>query len=641
MTYIMLSRIGLRQISQYGLGGAAFVGGVGGTTYLVSEPGQGARRQLRFWSVLSPTIFDYWWNTSASSPYVKYQKFILPDNNSGGISGSEKRGDNETTNGKKEPSTDFPRKDKYKEIHERNAPRIFQVMLDLGGLYIKLGQVLSVTALPIPNEYRELFRSLQSSVPGHAEFESIVKPTLEEEFGRPLGEIFVSIEEEPCGAASIGQAHKAVLKETGEAVIVKVQYPSARWQVPADIECVGDFLRLCVYFNLVDEDASKLSYKEFSRQFLAELEYDQEKRNLEQIYESTLDPKSPYARRDVVVPKVYPDLCTNKVITMSYLPGPKFEEEAKRRLAMVGIETNRSIRDVVTEATKEAQGNTETVVDVSKNSTAPETSLERTKWQGVSRFVGKWVGVDSALSLFRFFRKVYLWSQLAAVSSIQLAATFSLAPVSWKIWATEHQHVAEQVARLDWTQDAVFALLDVHGYQIFNQGLFNADPHPGNLLIVESKDDQGVLMSKPKIGLIDFGQCKRLTDEERVKVAKLLLSVADNANDDMVASHFRELGIQTKNDSTRFLADFARLMFGSFKPEHLDHSWHQELHKEDKVTYFPNELSMVYRTSLLLRGLAMSLQLNVAIGEQWRKHAESAIENRTLAVMASSPGDKQ
>jgi hypothetical protein len=94
-----------------------------------------------------------------------------------------------------------------------------------------------------------------------------------------------------------------------------------------------------------------------------------------------------------------------------------------------------------------------------------------------------------------------------------------------------------------------------------------------------------------------------------------------------VATHFRSLGIQTKNDSTEFLAKFARLMFGSFKPEHMDHSWHESLHKEDKVIYFPKELSMVYRTSLLLRGLAMSLQLNVSVGEQWRHHAQAAIDS--------------
>lgn len=69
------------------------------------------------------------------------------------------------------------------------------------------------------------------------------------------------------------------------------------------------------------------------------------------------------------------------------------------------------------------------------------------------------------------------------------------------------------------------------------------------------------------MGLIDWGQCKRLDVDERARVAQLIVSVADGASDDVIASNFRAMGIKTKNDSTEFLAEFARLMFGSFRPE--------------------------------------------------------------------------
>jgi len=126
--------------------------------------------------------------------------------------------------------------------------------------------------------------------------------------------------------------------------------------------------------------------------------------------------------------------------------------------------------------------------------------------------------------------------------------------------------------------------------------------------------------------LVDYGQVKRLDKNERVRVAKLILSIANKESDDVVANHFRNLGIKTKADSTRFLAEFGRLMFGPFEAKHLDHNWHRELHSEDRVMYFPNELSMVYRTALLLRGLAMSLQFNPSVGEEWRYHAQDAIK---------------
>ncbi len=125
--------------------------------------------------------------------------------------------------------------------------------------------------------------------------------------------------------------------------------------------------------------------------------------------------------------------------------------------------------------------------------------------------------------------------------------------------------------------------------------------------------------------IVDYGQVKSLDEHERVRVAKLILSIADGETDEVVADHFRNLGIKTKADSTRFLAEFGRLMFGPFEAKHLDHEWHRELHREDRVLYFPNELSMVYRTALLLRGLAMSLQYNPSVGEEWRHHAQEAI----------------
>lgn len=604
-----------------GLGGISAVGGAGITAYSYSEQGLGFRREVQYWSVVSPVIFDYWWNLSSKSPKVQFQKMLSPQ-----VTEVEATADND-----QEEDNDLEmQSDSYRDLHERNAPRMYKIILDLGGLYVKLGQVLSVTALPIPNQYRDLFKELQSNVPTHEEFDHVIKPTLEKEFGQPLEEIFESFDEIPCGAASIGQAHKARLRSTGERVIVKVQYPDAKWQVPADIQCVGDFMNLCVYFGLIDESAAKLSFEEFSRQFLSELDYNQERQNLEEVHESSLDPKSPYMRRGVIVPSVFPDLCTDKVITMTYLPGPKFQEEAKRQLELLGLNTNRQLRDIVREAT-----------DKKSNSGGKEDNDETpsrrrsVSWQNsVARFVGNWIGVDSIFSLVRLVRKFALWSRVVAVSTIRVASSLSsLVPEEWEVWAEQHENAALQAARLDWTHEAVIALLDVHGYQILNQGLFNADPHPGNLLIVQDEEiGTSSSASEPKIGLIDFGQCKRLSCDERVRVAKFLLSVADKASDETVAQHFRELGIKTKNDSSHYLANFARLMFGSLQPEHLDRSWHQALQQEDTVLYFPNELAMVYRTSLLLRGLGMSLQLNVSVGEQWRHHAQKLIAEQGEAV---------
>eukprot|EP00593_Proboscia_inermis_P003901 CAMPEP_0171325572 /NCGR_PEP_ID=MMETSP0816-20121228/116886_1 /TAXON_ID=420281 /ORGANISM="Proboscia inermis, Strain CCAP1064/1" /LENGTH=87 /DNA_ID=CAMNT_0011824769 /DNA_START=524 /DNA_END=787 /DNA_ORIENTATION=- len=79
-------------------------------------------------------------------------------------------------------------------------------MHSLKGLYVKLGQVPIVTALPVPELYWFLFRTLQSDVPGWETFKDVVKPVLEEELGRNgkcLKDVFEFVDPIPCGAASL------------------------------------------------------------------------------------------------------------------------------------------------------------------------------------------------------------------------------------------------------------------------------------------------------------------------------------------------------------------------------------------------------------------------------------------------------
>lgn len=644
----LISKIARR--TAYGLGGTAIVGGSALTAYTYTEQGLGLRRELRFWGKVTPVVFDYWWHVSSSSPLVKFQKRFSETKDLSEPKETEQTTTATTTTTQEEEELDLSdvldtdetyddddqlydndaERELYQTLHTRNAPKIFDIMLELGGLYIKLGQVLSVTALPVPSEYRKLFRTLQSNVPGHEEFENVIKPTLEKAFGVPLDDLFESVDEIPCGAASIGQAHKAKLltddPENSTDVIIKVQYPDAKWQVPADVHCVGDFLNLCVYFGVVDESSAKLSYEEFSRQFLAELDYLQEVMNLQEVYESSLDPKAPYMRRGVEIPKVFPELCTKRVITMTYLPGPKFEEEARKQLESLGIDTSRGVHAVVREESASENGGNKSSKGSNKKSRKFQLEQSKNSWiVKVAEKVGAMIGVDNILYLVRLARQVMLWSTAFAVQTIQLASKTTPSPLTSDRlleWAKDHENAISQAEMMDWTSDAIDALFDVHGYQIFNQGLFNADAHPGNILLIQNTDER---QYRPKIGLIDYGQCKRLTVEERQKVARLILSVANEESDEVIAAHCRDLGFKTKNDSTEFLAKFAQLMFGKLRSEHLKREWHVALREEDEIKYFPNELSMVYRASVLLRGLAMSFQLNVAVGEKWREHAEAAL----------------
>jgi hypothetical protein len=70
---------------------------------------------------------------------------------------------------------------------------------------------------------------------------------------------------------------------------------------------------------------------------------------------------------------------------------------------------------------------------------------------------------------------------------------------------------------------------------------------------------------------VDYSQAKSLNEHKRVRVAKLILSIADGEPDNVMAGHFRDLGMKTRADSTRFITEFGRLMVGPFKAKHLDH----------------------------------------------------------------------
>ena len=467
-TLVRRSAIATATVSATGVGSAAI--------YANTEKGKGFKRELVFWSKVFPVVADYYIRTARKSPLVQWQKLAksgIYENAS-----NDEEIDDETLKKR--------RKELIQSLHEKHAPEIYNVMLELKGLYIKLGQVLSVTALPIPETYRVLFRTLQSDVPGHEEFETIVKPMLEKEFGKPLDHIFEHIDEIPCGAASIGQAHRAVLKEASEHedrdVIVKVQYPDASWQVPADIECVGDFLKICVWTDVVDEQSSKLSYDEFSRQFLSELDYNQEMKNLKTVYESSIDPNAPYIKNNVVLPKVYQDYCTSKVITMSYLNGVSMEAEARRQLELLGIDTSGGIGRIIKDAAKDAaeNPNNESSGELVRRVTRKidPTAKSPFSWKAsASKIAGKFLSVDSVLWSVRTGKKLILWYQSVLVNVLQKTPQY-LVSSSWQDWAEKHSTAAAQIERLGEIDAWCKALFDVHGHQIFNLGVFNADCHP-------------------------------------------------------------------------------------------------------------------------------------------------------------------
>jgi ubiquinone biosynthesis protein len=195
------------------------------------------------------------------------------------------------------------------------AVRLRLALEELGPTYVKLGQVMATRADLFPEEYVNELRKLQDEVPP-VPFES-VRPIVEEELGNTLEELFASFDPEPSASASIGQVHHAALP-SGELVAVKVQRPG----IEATIEMDLAFLQFAAglaerHFEWADESDLTGLVAEFARSLRQELDYLAEGHNTDRLRENLADDA------DVVIPRVFWDLTTRRVLTWERLAGAK------------------------------------------------------------------------------------------------------------------------------------------------------------------------------------------------------------------------------------------------------------------------------------------------------------------------------
>jgi ubiquinone biosynthesis protein len=191
--------------------------------------------------------------------------------------------------------------------------RVRHTLEELGPTYIKLGQILSTRPDLLPAEYIEELSKLLDAAPPVASDPIVAQ--LETELGAPVGDLFAHFDPQPIAAASIGQAHHAVL-HSGEAVIVKIQRPGIERVVEADLDLLARQARFAENRLAIARDYQLVALlDEFSRTLRDELDYTNEGRNTDRLRKNLDgDPR-------VVVPRVLWDLSTRRVITFEELRG--------------------------------------------------------------------------------------------------------------------------------------------------------------------------------------------------------------------------------------------------------------------------------------------------------------------------------
>jgi ubiquinone biosynthesis protein len=195
------------------------------------------------------------------------------------------------------------------------AERIRLAMEELGPSFIKLGQVLASRPFLIPPELVLELAKLQDEV-APCDFELIEK-TIQEEFGKPISELFKEISHEPVASASLAQVHLAVTAE-GQDVAVKVLRPDVRDKLSVDMEILKDFAQLLERFiPEVKQYEPVRQVEEFARVTRREVDFYYEARNID-IFRLNFK-----GDESIEIPAIYRDLSTSRVLTMSVVDGVK------------------------------------------------------------------------------------------------------------------------------------------------------------------------------------------------------------------------------------------------------------------------------------------------------------------------------
>lgn len=381
----------------------------------------------------------------------------------------------------------------------RTAVRFRALALSMGGLMIKVGQFLSARLDVLPAEITDELAGLQDEVPP-ASFADI-RQRAEEELGRTLAAAFRSFDEEPMAAASLGQAHRAVLwdadaEEAGFAqVVVKVQRPAIEQIVAVDLAALRRVGGWLTRYKPVSSRADVPALvEEFAATTLEEIDYTAEARNAEHF-------RWVFENDDaVVVPRVAWEQSRLRVLTL--------EDVSAIRLGDY---------DAITAA-----------------------------------------GIDRA-------------------------------------------QVAEK-------------LVETYLQQIFDDGVFHADPHPGNLFVAPVEGRPGDF----RLTFIDFGMVGRVPDALRSSLREALIAVGTQDSARLVSA-FAAMGVLLPTADTKLL-DLAVAQvfnrFGGMAMSDLRNVSHQEMRdiglqfRELLVSMpfqLPENLLLLGRTLAVLSGMCAGL----------------------------------
>ena len=534
----------LRTFSYCILGGAV-VGSVASARYVYDQVGgnmEGLRRSLSFYKLAIPTYLQY--------RLLQYQK--SPD-------------------------------EAWHELDQIASREGLDKILELQGFYIKCGQM---AAANIGNAFPKVWQTSMSILQDNCPSRSLdeVKEIIHAEYGSDtaMTDVFEWFDPIPIGSASIGQVHRAKLRDGGREVAVKIQYPDVERLFRGDV-------RTLIMFCKVAQPVHVPALEEIEQQFMTEFDYRAEARHLEQVRSNMINAGF---NKYCEVPKSHPEYCTKRILMMDYIPGDKLAVGLERDLERLAARTGKRKDEL-------------------------KLTLRQAKDEDTAIITGKGTGGPSAKEFDQYLTILNAQRRIKNMQHIlyNIALAWWLPGAQYKVYGEEAPPINH--ARL------IDTLFEIHGHQILVNGYFNGDPHPGNLLLMNHSN---------RLGLIDYGQVKQLTKRQRLQLCKLTIALANDDKEEVVRV-MTESGFRTKRmdadivylySKVSFDEDNARITNGLHIQEFMEY-----LDAKDPVEHLVKDFVMVSRVTILLRGVAHALQQGRSVAKVWKPIAERVLLEET------------
>ncbi|KAL7466563.1 hypothetical protein ACHAXS_006867 [Conticribra weissflogii] len=510
---------------------------------------------------------------------------------------------------------------------QTTAPQLVDLILRLGGIYVKIGQVLSTIGQGLlPDEYLRALRPLQDGVPPRdfAQISRIVRDALGD--GRTLEDVFLEFEQRPLGAASIAQAHRAVLKPNSpdgrpERVIVKVQYPEVARLFRADLANLELAARLFAPENVEVVRALRRRHEN-------ELDFRKEARNLEEcarhMREYGMEP------RRVRIPRVRNEtgICSENVLVMEYLEGISLSDaigsEQDRLARALGREDGEELKRVLAERMRQ---------HFEKGGGAGSGAMDNMLGRKSGMVTGA-VG-SAAGGLLRTYAKardrvedvLAGLERVVANIHVGLGGTFGGHGGGDDRRLLEEKEVKRQAKKKFEKVNlsrVLKTLVEVHGIQMLVTGVYNADPHPGNVLVLPDG----------KLGLLDYGMVGRLSESHRKTIAQTILAL-ERKDKKATAQIYRENGYKATNSKGDLVDDNVLHRFASFHFDKIDLSPLTlengetvnilELLRSTREVATPTWVEEGRRLAGLLQGVAAQAARPISLAKEWSPIAKQAL----------------